>query len=361
LPVLNEDDLEPGELLLAWTRAADADAGIEEVARRYHQRPARRLELPALGWSLAVYKLSSNRDAADLRLRLLHLHPQWLADFNTRYQAMAKPKQYARTQVRAPATTRVGAGSGVRIGILDGPVAAGSALAHRRVVTRSFLRADDEPAQTGHASAIAALIAGWDRSSGFAGVAPAADLSLGVVLRRRGNGADTALSAVIEGLDWLLTEKVQVINLSLGGPPNRLLAAAVIAAMRKSVVVVAAAGNDGPGADPSYPAAYHGVVAVTATDSRDRIYPRANQGSYLLVSAPGVDVWAPDGAAGHYATGTSFAAAIVTGAVAVLLQRQPQLSPAAVYQHLCRTAKDLGDHGRDPVFGCGLLQMTDVR
>jgi subtilisin family serine protease len=319
------------------------------------------MELPGLGWSLALYRMRTNRDAADLRLRLLRLHPQWLADFNTRYRALAKPKLYARTRVHAPTTARMEAGSGVRVGILDGPIAASDALAHRRIATRSFLRADELPAAESHGTGIAALIAGWDKSSGFAGVAPGAELSVGIVLRRRGTAEDTALSAVVEGLDWLLSERVQIVNLSLGGPPNRLLAAAVITMLRKSVVVVAAAGNDGPGAEPSYPAAYQGVVAVTATDSLDRIYDRANQGGYLLVSAPGVDVWAPDGGTGHYTTGTSFAAAIVSGAVAVLLQKQPLASPAAVREHLCRTAKDLGAQGRDPVFGCGLLQMTEVR
>lgn len=361
LPVLKEDELEPGELLLAWTRAADADTGIEEIARRYQLRPVRRIELPALGWNLAIYRTQSNREAADVRLRLLRLHPQWLADFNTRYRALAGPRQYARARVGAPAKARIEAGSGVRVGILDGPVAATPALAHRRINTRSFLAADDRVAPDSHGTGIAALIAGWDRNSGFVGVAPGAELSLGVVLRQRGTVEDTALSSVLEGLDWLLSERVQVVNLSLGGPPNRLLAAAIIAVLRKSVTVVAAAGNDGPGAEPSYPAAYQGVVAVTATDSLDRIYARANRGSHLLVSAPGVDVWAPDGSVGHYTTGTSFAAAIVTGAVAVLLQRQPQVAPAGVREHLCRTAKDLGPQGRDPVFGCGLLQMSEVR
>ena len=361
LPVLNEKDLEPGELLLAWTRAADADAGIEEVQRRYQQRPVRRVELPALGWSLAIYRLRTNREAAELRLLLLRLHPHWLADFNARYRALANARLYARTRVGAPVVARMEAGSGVRVGILDGPVAAGGALAHHSVDVRSFLGADDRAAPDNHGTAIAALIAGWDRGSSFAGVAPGAELSVGVVLRRRGSTEDTTLSAVLEGFDWLLSQRSRVVNLSLGGPPNRLLAAAVTVASRKSVVVVAAAGNDGPNAEPVYPAAYPGVIAVTATDSVDRIYPQANRGSYLLLSAPGVDVWAPDGGSGHYATGTSFAAAIVTGAVAVLLQRQPQLTPASVLQHLCRTAKDLGAQGRDSVFGCGLLQMSSAQ
>jgi Subtilase family len=359
LAILDEDQIEPGELLLAWRHPAEADAGIEEIARSYRLRPAQRIELKALRWSLAVYRLRSSSEAAELRVRLLRARPHWLADFNTRYAALAKPRSYARTRVGAPAAVRAEAGRGVRVGILDGPVAPSSALTHRSIATRVFLATNERPAAEHHGTAIAALIAGWDRGNGFAGVAPGAATSVGVVMRERSGKQETTIRAVLEGLDWLLQERAQVVNLSLGGPPNRLLAAAIIAVLRTSVVVVAAGGNDGPHAQPCYPAAYPGVLAVTATDSVDRIYAQANRGSYLALSAPGVDVWAPDGGPGHYATGTSYAAAIVTGAVAVLLERHPDLSPPTLQQHLCRNAKDLGDPGRDSVFGCGLVQLEE--
>ena len=62
---------------------------------------------------------------------------------------------------------------------------------------------------------------------------------------------------------------------------------------RADMVLVAAAGNNGPKAPYSYPLPIDGVIAVTATDERDRLMPQANRGPYVYISAPGVDVVAP--------------------------------------------------------------------
>jgi subtilisin family serine protease len=59
------------------------------------------------------------------------------------------------------------------------------------------------------------------------------------------------------------------------------------------MVLIAAAGNAGPNSPPEFPGAYPSVIAVTATDSRDVLYPGANRGNYIAVAAPGVDVLVP--------------------------------------------------------------------
>jgi subtilisin family serine protease len=98
------------------------------------------------------------------------------------------------------------------------------------------------------------------------------------------------------------------------------------------------------------------VIAVTATDIDDTLFSGANRGNYITVAAPGVDVLvpAPDGAY-QFTTGTSVAAAEVSGVVALLLERNPSLTPAEVRRILIGTAKDLGPKGRDPGFGAGLV------
>lgn len=126
--------------------------------------------------------------------------------------------------------------------------------------------------------------------------------------------------------------------------------------MCRPVAVVAAAGNGGPAAPAMFPAAYPGVIAVTATDSANQVYAQANRGTYLMLTAPGVDVWVPLSAGGRYVSGTSFAAALVSGGIAVKLARNVRSSVVAA--EMCRHASDLGDPGRDPVFGCGLLQLA---
>ena len=96
---------------------------------------------------------------------------------------------------------------------------------------------------------------------------------------------------------------------------------------------------------------------MTATDALDNAYILANQGSYITLAAPGVDLWVPDAGAGHYVSGTSFAAAVVTATSAWLFAHLPQINARSLPRQLCRSAKDLGISGNDPVFGCGLIQI----
>jgi subtilisin family serine protease len=146
-----------------------------------------------------------------------------------------------------------------------------------------------------------------------------------------------------------------VINLSLTGPPNRLLEVAINKVSRTGVVVLAAAGTDGPMATPRYPAAYSSVVAVTAVDSRGRAFRLANRGDYLALAAPGVNLRHAL-AGGGYTTssGTSFAVPFVSTVVALLKQ---DAADDDVVARLYASALDLGEPGRDEVYGYGLLTI----
>jgi subtilisin family serine protease len=122
------------------------------------------------------------------------------------------------------------------------------------------------------------------------------------------------------------------------------------------MVLIAAAGNAGPKSPPMYPGADKNVIAVTATDANDAVFTGANRGDYIAVAAPGVDILAPapDGTY-QFTTGTSVATAEVSGVVALLLERNPALTPADVRRILMSTAKDLGPKGKDRDFGAGLV------
>src|SRR5260370_35249807 len=97
-------------------------------------------------------------------------------------------------------------------------------------------------------------------------------------------------------------------------------------------------------------------MAVTATDESDRLFNSANQGKYITVAAPGVDILvpAPNGAL-QFTTGTSVAAANVSGVAALLIARKPSLTPEEIRAILVRTAKHLGYRGINPKFGPGLV------
>jgi hypothetical protein len=95
---------------------------------------------------------------------------------------------------------------------------------------------------------------------------------------------------------------------------------------------------------------------VTSVDEKDKLMSQANQGPYVALAAPGVNVLeAAPRASYNFTTGTSVAAAHVSGVAALLLERNPGVDPAMVEDALFSTAHDLGAPGRDPQFGYGLV------
>ena len=141
--------------------------------------------------------------------------------------------------------------------------------------------------------------------------------------------------------------------MSFAGPRDPSLERALKAAHDKGVVLIAAAGNAGPRAPAMYPAADPHVIAVTATDVDDRLFPGANRGNHVAIAAPGVDILVP-APAGEYqvTTGTSVATAHISGVVALMLERNPRLTPADVRRILVATAKRIGPAN---MFGAGLV------
>ena len=144
--------------------------------------------------------------------------------------------------------------------------------------------------------------------------------------------------------------------MSFAGPHDPALSQALQIAREKGILLIAAAGNGGPKSPPLYPGADPSVMAVTATDENDRLFNGANQGKYVTVAAPGVDILvpAPDGGV-QLTTGTSVATANVSGVAALLIAHNPSLKPEQIRAILVSTAKHLGSRGINPQFGAGLV------
>ena len=208
-----------------------------------------------------------------------------------------------------------------------------------------------------HGTAIAGVIAAHQR---LTSASPKVRiLAFDSFLGPEGGAARGSTLDILKSLDKAANAGARIVNLSFAGPSDVLLAAGLTAAREKGMVLIAAAGNGGPKAGPAYPAAHPAVIAVTATDPTDAIYESANRGAYVALSAPGVDILtAAPGETYAQFSGTSFAAAQVTGVAALLLQRAPQLSPDAVRKILTNTARDLGKPGRDDIFGAGLVDAA---
>jgi len=212
-----------------------------------------------------------------------------------------------------------------------------------------------------HGTAVAALLVGQPGSQ-TPGLLPDARLIAVDAFYRDGGTADrTDVTSLVEAIEVLAERGVRVINMSLSGPANEILQKAIAAAQAKGIVIVAAAGNNGAGAEPSYPAAYPGVVAVTAVDHELNVYQRATRGPYVDLAAPGVNVWTASAqGTGSLKTGTSYAVPFVSATAGVLLASRPDLDITAVRTRLEEATLDLGQPGRDPTFGFGLIQMAGL-
>ena len=218
---------------------------------------------------------------------------------------------------RAHAWTR-GAGSSVTI------IDSGVDLEHPELVSqvrehRDFVGGTKkQSAGDAHGTAIAGVIAAAaDNGIGVSGIAPEADL---IVLRACWHERDSAPAVcdsftLAKALTFALESRTDVINLSLGGPPDPLLARLAALAMDRGIAVVAAAALE-----PGFPADVAGVIVVGSTPVKD-----PSQAPSLLY-APGEDILVPvPGGGFDYASGTSLSAAHVSGVIALLMAERPRL------------------------------------
>lgn len=244
----------------------------------------------------------------------------------------------------------------VTVGVIDtGYDPAHPAFEGRRIALGRVGRADAPAATNWHGTGVLALLAGSPDST-TPGLIPEARFVVADVFFGDGRGQPISDSySLLNALGLMERFGVTVVNLSLSGPRDALVEREIARLAKDGMMFIAAAGNEGPGAGPSYPAAYKGVIAVTAVN-RDAIgYRHANQGSYIDLAAPGVAIWtAQPGRKEGYLTGTSFAAPFVTAVVAALRESVPGASKERLLERL--QYRDLGTPGRDDVFGRGLLQ-----
>ncbi len=216
--------------------------------------------------------------------------------------------------------------------------------------------------QNGHGTHVAGIIAALRNGKGGVGGAPSVKILPVRVLDASGSGYT---SDVAQGIVWAADHGARVINLSLGGPsPAAAMQQAIQYANSKNASVVVAAGNNGQAGNPvMYPAAYPEAISVGAVDSNYQHASFSETGSYVDLSAPGVNIlstWGTSDNAYAWATGTSMATPFVSAAAALVLSQTPSLSPPQLAARLEATAKDLGAPGTDPVYGYGLVEPSSA-
>ncbi|HKY80093.1 MAG TPA: S8 family serine peptidase, partial [Sphingobium sp.] len=227
------------------------------------------------------------------------------------------PAQPARTLWRLDAVHRLATGRGVTVAVVDSGIDARHPDLTSRMRANVNLVAGKPFAAERHGTAVAGIIAARaDNRIGIAGIAPEARL-LGLrACWQRAADASAAICdslSLAKALHLAIDRRAAVINLSLGGPPDRLLAMLLDAGMARGATVVAAYDSDRP--DGGFPASHPGVIAVAASPmpgSRRPVY-----------AAPAHDIPATEPGGGWaLVDGASYAAAHVSGLVALI--REPR-------------------------------------
>jgi len=262
-----------------------------------------------------------------------------------------------RSAAVSAASNGVEAGAGVKVAVIDTCVDSDHSELQGSV--QDFFDATMVSAKAceveDHGTAVASLIAGHDQIQGADTTAAILSARAFAVTAEENEVAATSREIAL-ALNWAAVQNARIANLSFAGPSDPLIEREVVAANANGLVLVGAAGNAGPLSAPLYPAAYPEVIAVTATDAKRGLYSAANRGSHIAVSARGVDVIVAH-AHNTYGTesGTSFAAATVSGIAARILEVRPKATPAEIRAALQSTAVDVSGDGRNELFGYGLV------
>jgi subtilisin family serine protease len=260
------------------------------------------------------------------------------------------PAQYALAKLRLPEAHALSQGANITVAVID----SGIDVTHPELadaIAESFDALGGKQGPHVHGTGIAGAIVSHAR---LMGSAPKARILAIRAFGAAPSGAESTSFVILKSLDFAASHGAQIVNMSFAGPRDPLVERGIAAAATKGMVLVAASGNAGPKSPPLYPAANPDVIAVSATDAHDRLFPASNRGSHIAVAAPGVDIFlpAPDGKY-QMTSGTSFSAAYISGLAALMMERNPQLVPAELRAILMKTARDLGAPGRDDLFGAG--------
>ena len=263
--------------------------------------------------------------------------------------------------------TSVHIGSGVRIALIDTGISCKYIDGSNILAGKNYVFPDwDTDDLVGHGTAIAGIILGSEKL-GIKGVAPGVEIVPLVFYSRyisgvpKNGGIEAICSAIYDAVD---VYNYRIINISSGiTADDDKLREAIAYAEEKNVLVVSAVGNSNRSSPKSvyYPAAYETVIGVGAADENNEAAYFSQRNFSVKLLAPGTNV--PTSPIGNSSkpvkvSGSSYAAAFVSGAAALLLEGNPELSAAQLRELLYNFAKDLGPEGYDTDTGWGLLDVS---
>jgi subtilisin family serine protease len=350
----------PNEVLVTVARTAPESID-DAVAQTHGLQVLERMTIRLVDRRIVRYRTADGRPVATLLAALRAdarvFEPQPNYYYRTLQDRSAPSRggggggglQYALAKLEADRAQVIARGRGALVAVID----TGADTTHPDLagaIVESFDAVGTKTVDP-HGTAVAGIIAA---NGILRGVAPEAKLLNVRAFAPAGGGLAATTFNLLRGIEWALSRRARVLNMSFTGPRDALLERGITAASDQGAIIVAAAGNGGDNAPPAYPAAYAPVIAVTAIDSADRRYARANLGRYIALAAPGVDVLTASAERAHrIQSGTSFAAAHVSGIIALMLEHNTGMTADAARGALMATADDLGPPGRDEQYGAG--------
>lgn len=277
-------------------------------------------------------------------------------------QTSAQIQGWANQSINVPLAWGTGyTGKGVKVAVIDSGISPHEDLViagGKSFVDYTTSYYDDN----GHGTHVAGIIAARDNGFGINGVASEAEL---YAIKSFNQNGTTYLSNIIAGIDWAISNDMDIINLSLGAQVGTVAFQNMVdKAYNEGILLVAAAGNDGTGLGDTvdFPARYSSVIGVGAIDQQNSHATFSSTGPSIEVVAPGVSILSTF-SNGSYASldGTSMATPFVAGYLALLKQAYPTLTNIQLRSILIENTIDLGEPGRDQLFGYGLVQASTFK
>ncbi|WP_397538868.1 S8 family peptidase [Rummeliibacillus pycnus] len=271
--------------------------------------------------------------------------------------------------IAAPKIWEKSKGKGITVAILDtGCDVTHPDLSERIIGGRNFTGDDKGNPDVytdynGHGTHVAGTIAATHNGTGVVGVAPEASLLILKVLDRNGSGQ---YDWIINGINYAVEQKVDIISMSLGGSKDVFeLHQAIQNAIAKQILVVCAAGNEGDGQSTSdelsYPACYNEVISVGSVNLQHLSSRFSNSNNEIDLVAPGEEILSTY-LKGNYAklSGTSMATPHISGALALIKDIatknfERNLTEDELYAQLIKKTIPLGNSPK--LEGNGLLYL----
>jgi len=343
-----------------------------DLAQNYGLRTIYSWTMASLGEQCVVFEVPRDRSPQEL-VRRLAADPrvgsaQTVETFRVQGQAQGQAQgsndpyahlQHGSQAIHIDQAHRMATGKGVKIAIVDTGVDFDHPDLRGRVVkAQSFVDQGERTFTTDiHGTAVAGLIAASANDVGIVGVAPGAEVyALKACWQQPPASREAVCNSytLVKAVDFAITQGVQVLNFSLAGPRDPLLGRLIGHALSRGIVVVAA---DGGAPSRDFPASYQGVIGILGSDDlRGGLTVPAGGKPLSTLAAPSVDILTtvPHGSYDFF-SGSSLAAAQVSGIAALLLEKSPKLTPAQLAAIIHKTARTLSPSTIAQVDACAAV------